>query len=55
VRDLMDTLPPMKPLVLVLKIFLQQRSFNEVRQGCYSAHAGHCSCFALVNFSGVLW
>lgn len=32
VRDLMDTLPPMKPLVLVLKIFLQQRSFNEVGQ-----------------------
>lgn len=31
VRDLMDTLPPMKPLVLVLKIFLQQRAFNEVR------------------------
>ena len=30
VRDLMDTLPPMKPLVLVLKIFLQQRQFNEV-------------------------
>lgn len=32
VRDLMDTLPPMKPLVLVLKIFLQQRGFNEVRR-----------------------
>ena len=32
VRDLMDTLPPMKPLVLVLKIFLQQRGFNEVTQ-----------------------
>ena len=32
VRDLMDTLPPMKSLVLVLKIFLQQREFNEVRQ-----------------------
>ena len=30
VRDLMDTLPPMKSLVLVLKIFLQQREFNEV-------------------------
>lgn len=30
VRDLMETLPPMKPLVLVLKIFLQQRAFNEV-------------------------
>ena len=48
VRDLMDTLPPMKPLVLVLKIFLQQRSFNEVGQRCYSAHAGHCRCFALM-------
>lgn len=30
VRDLMETLPPMKSLVLVLKIFLQQREFNEV-------------------------
>ena len=48
VRDLMDTLPPMKPLVLVLKIFLQQRSFNEVGQTYNSAHAGHCACFALV-------
>ena len=26
----MHELPPMKPLVLVLKIFLQQREFNEV-------------------------
>ena len=31
VKDLMDQLPPMKPLVLVMKIFLQQREFNEVR------------------------
>lgn len=30
VRQLMHELPPMKPLVLVLKIFLQQREFNEV-------------------------
>lgn len=39
VRDLMDTLPPMKPLVLVLKIFLQQRSFNEVYQGGIGSYA----------------
>ena len=30
VAKLMAELPPMKPLVLVLKIFLQQRDFNEV-------------------------
>ena len=30
VRQLMHELPPMKPLVLVMKIFLQQREFNEV-------------------------
>ena len=30
VAELMAELPPMKPLVLVLKIFLQQRDFNEV-------------------------
>ncbi|KAL3157918.1 hypothetical protein ABBQ32_012323 [Trebouxia sp. C0010 RCD-2024] len=39
VRDLMDTLPPMKPLVLVLKIFLQQRGFNEVYQGGIGSYA----------------
>ena len=31
VAQLMQQLPPMKPLILVLKIFLQQREFNEVR------------------------
>ena len=45
VRDLMDTLPPMKSLVLVLKIFLQQREFNEVGlhqpTGRLSAHPQH--------------
>lgn len=29
VSQLMQQLPPMRPLVLVLKIFLQQREFNE--------------------------
>ena len=31
VRALMDSLPPMRPLVMVLKVFLQQRELNEVR------------------------
>ncbi len=31
VRALMDSLPPMRPLVMVLKVFLQQRDLNEVR------------------------
>ena len=30
VAQLMAELPPMRPLILVLKIFLQQREFNEV-------------------------
>ena len=30
VRALMDSLPPMRPLVMVLKVFLQQRELNEV-------------------------
>jgi DNA polymerase sigma len=30
VLNLMSTLPPMKPLVLILKMFLQQRELNEV-------------------------
>ncbi len=28
----MDSLPPMRPLVMVLKVFLQQRELNEVSQ-----------------------
>ena len=32
VAQLMRELPPMKPLILVLKIFLQQRDFNEARR-----------------------
>lgn len=28
-RALMDSLPPMRPLVMVLKVFLQQRELNE--------------------------
>ena len=31
VAQLLAQLPPMRPLILVLKIFLQQREFNEVR------------------------
>ena len=31
VRQLVARLPPMKPLLMVLKIFLQQREMNEVR------------------------
>lgn len=31
VLDLMNSLPPMRPLVLVLKLFLQQRELNEAR------------------------
>ena len=55
VAKLMAELPPMKPLVLVLKIFLQQRDFNEVwhwitaslastvmRTGCRSWLGGSC-------------
>ena len=38
VAELMAELPPMKPLVLVLKIFLQQRDFNEV-SCCSLCHA----------------
>lgn len=33
VRALMDALPPMRPLVMVLKVFLQQRELNEVGSG----------------------
>ncbi len=32
VRALMQKLPPMRPLVLILKVFLHQRELNEVRQ-----------------------
>lgn len=30
VKDLMQKLPPMRPLVLILKVFLHQRELNEV-------------------------
>ena len=55
VRDLMDTLPPMKPLVLVLKIFLQQRAFNEVRMGwnkLQSQTVLHCCINWLCSIAG---
>lgn len=32
-RALMDSLPPMRQLVMVLKVFLQQRELNEVGHG----------------------
>ena len=31
VAELMNSLPPMRQLVIVLKLFLQQRDMNEVR------------------------
>lgn len=31
VKELMAKLPPMRPLLFILKIFLQQREMNEVR------------------------
>lgn len=44
VAQLMGTLPPMRHLVIVLKLFLQQREMNEVGPGCnlYSARYGPC-------------
>lgn len=32
VKALIERLPPMRPLILVLKVFLQQRELNEVRK-----------------------
>lgn len=42
VRALMDSLPPMRPLVMVLKVFLQQRELNEVRGRDSEAGLGCC-------------
>lgn len=39
VRDLMKRLPSMKPLVLVLKVFLHQRQLNEVYSGGLGSYA----------------
>lgn len=39
IRSLMETWPPMKPLALVLKIFLQQRELNEVFTGGLGSYA----------------
>ena len=39
VNQLMDTLPPMRPLVMVLKVFLQQRELNEVYSGGLGSYA----------------
>ena len=42
VRDLMQQLPPMRSLILVLKVFLHQRELNEVRhhpqRSCVETH-----------------
>jgi non-canonical poly(A) RNA polymerase PAPD5/7 len=35
----MQALPPLRPLCLVLKIFLQQRELNEVYQGGIGSYA----------------
>lgn len=44
VRALMDALPPMRPLVMVLKVFLQQRELNEVGTAEAGAEGGgYCS------------
>jgi hypothetical protein len=42
VRDLIQRLPPMKPLIFVLKVFLQQRDLNEVCLA-FRASWGRCS------------
>ncbi len=42
VSKLMRALPPMKPLVLVLKMFLQQRQLNEVRRQLCAFCGSHC-------------
>jgi non-canonical poly(A) RNA polymerase PAPD5/7 len=34
IRESMTTLPPLRPLCLVVKIFLQQRELNEVSCRC---------------------
>jgi non-canonical poly(A) RNA polymerase PAPD5/7 len=39
VRALMDSLPPMRPLVTVIKVFLQQRELNEVYSGGLGSYA----------------
>lgn len=35
IRESMTTLPPLRPLCLVVKIFLQQRELNEVSVRCF--------------------
>lgn len=39
VRGLMDGLPPMRPLVTFIKVFLQQRELNEVYSGGLGSYA----------------
>ena len=49
VRDLMDRLPPMRPITLVLKIFLQQRHLNEVYTGGLGSYALLCMVAAFLQ------
>lgn len=39
VRDMMAEIPPMRPLVMILKVFLHQRDLNEVYQGGLGSYA----------------
>jgi non-canonical poly(A) RNA polymerase PAPD5/7 len=39
IKAAMEALPPLRPLCLVLKIFLQQRELNEVYQGGIGSYA----------------
>lgn len=39
IKDALDAVPPLKPLCLVLKIFLQQRELNEVYSGGIGSYA----------------
>lgn len=39
IKFLLDTMPAMRPLVMILKVFLQQRELNEVYQGGLGSYA----------------
>jgi len=39
VRNMMAEIPPMRPLVMILKVFLHQRDLNEVYQGGLGSYA----------------
>lgn len=44
IRQSMKTLPPLRPLCLVVKIFLQQRELNEVKLHNQIVLSSVCSC-----------